>query len=304
MSIGKRRPRPSRAQLRPSAATISLKHDRQARQRTQAARLALVVASLLATAAIVHGSGPPFNYRLGERADREIRVNVKEFRIRNQTKTSNERQAAADQVPPAMVNDPAQILELADRLDDLTVDHRQGRPVRGRPRRRPLEPGSSGPRSSPRSSRPSPRPPIATQLHAQIAAAVPAARPRRHPRRRHPAAQRGIEPARCRSAQKGEPQDLARAGRARARHPRAHGQARRGRSTRNSAAPSARRRIGAGPLRADRRQVRRHADARLRGRGHRRGPRGRPGRSSPTITTPSPAARCSSSRARPSARSN
>ncbi len=121
MSIGKRRLRPSRAQLRPSAATISLKQDRQARQRGRAARLALVVASLLATAAIVHGAGPPFEYRLGERADREIRVNVKEFRVRNQTKTSNERQAAADQVPPAMVNDPAPILELADRLDDLTV---------------------------------------------------------------------------------------------------------------------------------------------------------------------------------------
>ena len=121
MSIGKRRPRPSRAQLRPSAATISLKQDRQARQRTHAARLALVVVSLLATTAIVHGSGPPFQYRLGERADREIRVNVKEFHIRNQTKTSNERQAAADQVPPAMVNDPAPVLELADRVDDLTV---------------------------------------------------------------------------------------------------------------------------------------------------------------------------------------
>ncbi len=105
-----------------------------------------MVVSLLATAAIVHGSGPPFTYRLGERADREIRVNVKEFRIRNQTKTSNERQAAADQVPPSMVNDPAQILDLADRLDDLTVtiakaarfedlrEHRQGgleAPARG-----------------------------------------------------------------------------------------------------------------------------------------------------------------------------
>ena len=51
-------------------------------------------------AAIVHGSGPPFTFRLGQRPDRELRVNVKEFRIRNQTKTSNERQAAADQVPP------------------------------------------------------------------------------------------------------------------------------------------------------------------------------------------------------------
>jgi hypothetical protein len=80
-----------------------------------------VTASLLATAAIVHGSGPPFKYRIGERPDRELRVNVKEFRIRNQTKTSNLRQAAADQVPPVMVNNPAPIRELADRLDDLTV---------------------------------------------------------------------------------------------------------------------------------------------------------------------------------------
>jgi putative nucleotidyltransferase with HDIG domain len=80
-----------------------------------------VAATVVATAAIVHGSGPPFTYRLGERPEREIRVNVKEFRIRNQTKTSNERQAAADKVPPCMVNDPAPIKDLADRLDDLTV---------------------------------------------------------------------------------------------------------------------------------------------------------------------------------------
>ncbi len=119
MSIGKRRPRLSRAQLRPSADTLSLRPDRQTRQRNRAARLALVVVSLIATAAIVHGSGPPFNYRLGERADREIRVNVKEFRVRNQTKTSNERQLAAEQVAPAMTNDPAPVLELAARLDDL-----------------------------------------------------------------------------------------------------------------------------------------------------------------------------------------
>ena len=58
---------------------------------------------------------------IGQRPDREIRVNVPEFRIRNQTKTSNERQAAADQVPPSMVNDPAPIKDLAERLDDLTV---------------------------------------------------------------------------------------------------------------------------------------------------------------------------------------
>lgn len=121
MSIGKRRPRLSRAQLRPSADALSLGPDRQTKQRNRAARLALVIASLIATAAIVHGSGPPFTYRLGERADREIRVNVKDFRVRNQTKTSNARQLAAEQVAPAMINDPAPVLELAARLDDLTT---------------------------------------------------------------------------------------------------------------------------------------------------------------------------------------
>src|SRR5579883_114536 len=121
MSIGKRRPKLSRANLRPSAATVSLKQDRQARQRTRAAALAVVAASLLATTAIIHGAGPPFRYRIGERPERELRVNVAEFRIRNQTKTSNERQAAADSVPPLLVNDPAPLRELAERLDDLTV---------------------------------------------------------------------------------------------------------------------------------------------------------------------------------------
>ncbi len=83
--------------------------------------MTLLALSAAVTAAIVHGPGPPFTYRLGQKPDREIRVNVKEFRLRNQTKTSNERQAAADKVPPSMVNDPAPIKDLADRLDDLTV---------------------------------------------------------------------------------------------------------------------------------------------------------------------------------------
>ena len=120
MSIGKRRPKVPRAQLRslPSAAA---KQSRLARQRARLVVLSVVATAVVVCAAIVHGSGPPFSFRLGERPDREIRVNVKEFRIRNQTKTSNERQAAADKVPPSMANDPAPIKDLADRLDDLTV---------------------------------------------------------------------------------------------------------------------------------------------------------------------------------------
>src|SRR6516162_6657157 len=120
MSIGRRRPRLARASLR-AADSSSLKEGRLAKQRTRAALLALVAVSVVMSAVIVHGTGPPFTYRIGERPERQIRVNVPEFKLRNQTKTSNERQAAADQVSPAFINDPAPIRELAERLDDLTT---------------------------------------------------------------------------------------------------------------------------------------------------------------------------------------
>ncbi len=118
MSFGKRRPKPSRAQLRPSN-PIAHQQGRLARRRDLLARLAVVGLAVVATAAIVHGPGPFFTYRLGQRPDREIRVNVDQFQRRNMTRTLSERQARADQVPPAMVNDPAPIQDLADRVDDL-----------------------------------------------------------------------------------------------------------------------------------------------------------------------------------------
>ena len=120
MSTGRRRPKLSRAQLRPADSGL-IREGRIAKQRTRATLFALVAVSLVMCAAIVHGSGPPFTYRIGQRPDRELRVNVKDFRIRNQTKTSNERQAAADQVPPSLINDPTPVRELAERLDDLAT---------------------------------------------------------------------------------------------------------------------------------------------------------------------------------------
>ncbi|WP_435015434.1 HD family phosphohydrolase [Tundrisphaera sp. TA3] len=118
MSFGKRRPKLTRAHLRPSN-PIAIRQGRLAQQRGRLARLAVVAAAVLVTAAIVHGPGPFFTYRHGQVPDREIRVKVPEFRRFNQSKTSAERQARADQVPPTMVNDPAPIRDLADRLDDL-----------------------------------------------------------------------------------------------------------------------------------------------------------------------------------------
>jgi len=120
MSIGRRRPKVPRPQLRPSP-TVSLKQGRLDRQRARVALLAFLAFSVVVSAAIVHGSGPPFAHRIGERPDRQLRVKVKEFKIRNQTKTSNERQAAADQVPPSLLNDPAPVRDLADRAEDLTT---------------------------------------------------------------------------------------------------------------------------------------------------------------------------------------
>jgi putative nucleotidyltransferase with HDIG domain len=120
MSFGKRRPKPPRAQLRPPT-PLSIQQGRLARQRDRAARLAVVGVAILLTAAIVHGSGPPFTYRLGQRPGREVRVNVPEFKRINQKKTNAGRQVKVDQVAPSMVNDPAPIRDLAERLDDLIV---------------------------------------------------------------------------------------------------------------------------------------------------------------------------------------
>src|SRR5262249_52478771 len=73
------------------------------------------------TAAIVHGSGAPFTYRLGQRPRREIRVNVPEFHRLNQKETNAARQKGVDQVATSMVNDPAPIPDLASPLVELTV---------------------------------------------------------------------------------------------------------------------------------------------------------------------------------------
>src|SRR4051794_8580096 len=120
MSFGKRRPKLSRAQLRPTN-PIAIQQGRLARQRDRLARLAVVATAVLVTAAIVHGSGTPFPYRLGQRPSRELRVNVPEFHRLNQKKTNAARQMVVDQVATSMINDPASIRDLAGRLVELTV---------------------------------------------------------------------------------------------------------------------------------------------------------------------------------------
>ena len=61
----------------------------------------LATASFASTA-IVNGNGPPFTYQLGQRPDREIRVNVEKFERLNQKKSNAERQLVVDQVAPSL----------------------------------------------------------------------------------------------------------------------------------------------------------------------------------------------------------
>ena len=68
---------------------------------------------------LVYGPGTPFTFRLGQRPDRDIRVNVPEFLWLDPIRTTTQRQAAADAVPPSMINEPAPLKDLAERLDDL-----------------------------------------------------------------------------------------------------------------------------------------------------------------------------------------
>ena len=118
MSFGKRRPKLSRASLRPTN-PISLQQGRLARQRDRLARFLIVCVAVLITAALVHGQGTPFTYRLGQTPNRDIPVNVPEFKRLNQKKTNAKRQEEIDLIAPSLINDAAPIKDLSDRLEDL-----------------------------------------------------------------------------------------------------------------------------------------------------------------------------------------
>jgi hypothetical protein len=82
--------------------------------------MGLVAFAVLLTAAIVHGTGPPFTFRLGQVPTRKLHVSVPSFQVNNQRKTLAAIQRASDAILPIMDNDPAPIRALAQRLVDLT----------------------------------------------------------------------------------------------------------------------------------------------------------------------------------------
>ncbi len=120
MSIGRRRPKLSRAQSAPGPVNLA-----KGNPSCQAACAPVVNACCGLRGALDRRDRPlvraPVHVPAGRAPERELRVNVAEFKLRNQTKTSNARQAAAEQVAPEMLNDPGPIRELAQKLDDLTT---------------------------------------------------------------------------------------------------------------------------------------------------------------------------------------
>ena len=120
MNLGRRRLKPGRAHLK-SADPLSMGAAKGERIRERSIKGVVVFAAVLATSAIVHGLGPAFTFRIGQRPSREIRVRVPEFSRRNQIKTNALRLAAANAVRPILLNDPAPIEALAARLHDLVL---------------------------------------------------------------------------------------------------------------------------------------------------------------------------------------
>ncbi len=120
MSFAKRRSKLSRAQLRPTN-PIALQQGRVARQRDRLARLAIVGVAVLATAAIVHGSGP--RSPSGSASDRPVRSGSTCRSSNGSTRrrrTPNARPRST-RFPPRWSIDPAPLRDLSERLDDLTV---------------------------------------------------------------------------------------------------------------------------------------------------------------------------------------
>ena len=301
MSFGKRRPKPSRAQLRPSN-PIAIQQGRLARQRDRLARLArrrrrrprhrrhrprLRAPRSPSDSA----SGPAA--RSGSTST--------EFRGCNQKKTNAERQMVVDQVATSMINDPAPIRDLAERLDDLTVAIAKAARLDALPEalRTQLEarPGDlrraqGGHRHARAARRPA----------RQIDAAFAPLDPRRRARPRHAAAATRSRAATFRSA---------RSARSRARpiSSPASGSSPNGShkpdgpvSQEFIAALAAR--GSARPLPAGRRSARRLPDADLRRADDHRSNASRPATASRTSTTPTATATSSSSRTRRSTRNS
>jgi putative nucleotidyltransferase with HDIG domain len=117
MSAGKRRPKSTRAQLRPAKPPEG--HATRLGPRRGMLARTIVAAAVIATAVLVHGTGPPFTFRVGQRPSRPVLVSVEAFQRRDPIRTNAERRARADAVTPLLTNEPAPLQEVQDQVLDL-----------------------------------------------------------------------------------------------------------------------------------------------------------------------------------------
>jgi len=78
-----------------------------------------MAAACLVSAVLVHGKGPTFGFRLGQRPSRDLRLNVDEIQRRNILRSNAVRQVREDGVAPRMIHDPKPIENLIKSLEDL-----------------------------------------------------------------------------------------------------------------------------------------------------------------------------------------
>jgi putative nucleotidyltransferase with HDIG domain len=81
-------------------------------------KLLAVFGAALVSTWILSVGGPPFPYRAGQRAAREIRL-TETLHIENASKTRNAREQKARETPPVFLNDPRPIETLFEALDGL-----------------------------------------------------------------------------------------------------------------------------------------------------------------------------------------
>lgn len=104
----------------PRSTDFDLGSDRRMVQtRGRRLRFAIMIASCLVSAALVHGLGPPFGFRLGQRPHREIRLNVDQIARRNALRSNAQRQIREDAVAPRMLHNPGPIEDRIKSIEDL-----------------------------------------------------------------------------------------------------------------------------------------------------------------------------------------
>lgn len=101
---------------------VSLRQDTaRSDSRGRRLRILIMAVSCLVSAALVHGFGPPFGFRVGQRPLREIRLSADEISRRNALRSNAQRQIREDAVAPRMIHNPQSVDDLIKSIEDLAA---------------------------------------------------------------------------------------------------------------------------------------------------------------------------------------